>query len=76
MVNFCPLWMPISFFIVEIFKGKYAKEILRKFHMEGNKPMETPLARNWRKEYATSGEVVDATVYSYLVGSLLYLVNT
>ena len=29
----------------EIFvsQGKYAKEILRKFNMEGNKPMETPL---------------------------------
>ena len=27
-------------------KGKYAKEIMRKFHMEGSKPMETPLAGN------------------------------
>ena len=40
-------------------QGKYANEILSQFHMEGNKPMETPLARNWRKEDATSGEVVD-----------------
>ena len=33
----------------EIFvsQGKYAKDILRKFHMEGNKPMET---RNWKLE--------------------------
>ena len=57
-------------------QGKYAKEILRKFHMEGKKPMETHFARNWRKEDATSGEVVDATVYRQLVGSLMYLVNT
>ena len=42
---------------------KYAKQILRKFHMEGSKPMETPLAGNWRKEDGTSGNVVDATVY-------------
>ena len=62
----------------EIFvsQGKYAKEILGKFHMESCKPMDTPLPGNWRKEDATSREVVDATVYSKLVGSLVYLVNT
>ena len=62
----------------EIFvsQGKYAREILGKFHMEGYKPMDTPLPGNWRKEDATSGEVVDAIVYRQLVGSLMYLVNT
>jgi hypothetical protein len=44
-------------------QGKYANEILRRFHMEKCKPMETPLAGNWRKEDATSREVVDSTVY-------------
>jgi hypothetical protein len=44
-------------------QGKYAREILGKFHMEVCKPMDTPLPGNWRKEDATSGEVVDATVY-------------
>eukprot|EP00253_Pinus_taeda_P007753 PITA_07753 len=44
-------------------KGKYANEILKKFHMERSKPMETPLAGNWRKENATSSEVVEATIY-------------
>ena len=38
--------------------------------------MDTPLPINWRKEDATSREVVDATVYRNLVGSLMYLVNT
>ena len=57
-------------------QGKYAKEILSKFHMESCKPMETPFPQNWKKEDATSGEVVDATVYRQLVGSLMYLVNT
>ena len=38
--------------------------------------MDTPLPRNWRKEDATSGEVVDATVYRQLVCSLMYLINT
>eukprot|EP00253_Pinus_taeda_P031951 PITA_31951 len=56
--------------------GKYANRILKKFHMKSNKPMETPLARNWRKEDATSGEVVEATIYKKLVGSLMYIVNT
>ena len=38
--------------------------------------MQTPLAGNWRKEDATSGEVEATTVYCQLVGSLMYLVNT
>ena len=56
-------------------KEKHANEILRRFHMESRKPMETPLVGNWRKEDATSGEVVEATIYRQLVGSLMYLVN-
>ena len=44
--------------------------------MESCKPMKTPLVGNWRKEDATSGEVMDATIYRQLVGSLMYLVNT
>ena len=44
--------------------------------MESNKPMETPLVGHWRKEYATSGEVVEASIYRHLVGSLIYLVDT
>jgi len=57
-------------------QGMYANEILRRFRMESSKPMETHLAGNWRKEDATSAEVVEATVYRQLVGSLMYLVNT
>ena len=54
-------------------QGKYVNEIL---WMETCKPMETPLATNWRKETATLGEEVDVTIYQGLVGSLMYLVNT
>eukprot|EP00253_Pinus_taeda_P006031 PITA_06031 len=39
---------------VFVSQGKYANEILRRFHMEKCKPMQTPLASNWRKEDATS----------------------
>eukprot|EP00253_Pinus_taeda_P025465 PITA_25465 len=44
-------------------QGKYANEIVRRFHMEKCKPMQTPLVGNWRKEDATSREVVEATMY-------------
>ena len=54
-------------------QGKYANE--KKFHMKSSKSMEAPLEGNWRKEDATSGEVVEATIYMQLVGSLM-LVNT
>ena len=57
-------------------QGKYAREILDKFHMEGCKPMDTPLLGNWKKEDTTSGEVLDATIYRHLASSLMYLVNT
>ena len=57
-------------------QGKYAREILEKLNMHGCKPIDTPLPSGWRKEDATSTEVVDATVYRQLVGSLMYLVNT
>ena len=57
-------------------QGKYANEILRRFRMERRKPMETPLACNWRMEDTTLGEVVEAIVYRYIVGSLMYLENT
>ncbi len=41
-------------------QGKYANEILKRFHMEKCKPMQTPLAGDWRNEDATLGEVVEA----------------
>lgn len=44
-------------------QGKYANEILKKFRMDSCKPMDTPLAGNWRKEDASSGEEVKATIY-------------
>eukprot|EP00253_Pinus_taeda_P004624 PITA_04624 len=40
---------------VFVSQGKYVNEILSHFHMEKCKPMQTPLAVNWRKEDATSG---------------------
>ena len=48
---------------VFVSQGKYANEILRRFHMEKCKPMQTHLAGKRRKEDATLGQVVEATVY-------------
>ena len=50
-----------------VFQGKYAREILEKFHMQGCKPIDTPILGNWRKLDATSVEVVDATVYRQFI---------
>eukprot|EP00253_Pinus_taeda_P003633 PITA_03633 len=44
-------------------QGKYANEILRRFHMEKCKPMQTPLGDNWRKEDVTLGELSQAMVH-------------
>jgi len=44
-------------------QGEYANKILKKFYMESCKPMATPLVGNWRKEDATSGEELEATIY-------------
>lgn len=57
-------------------KGKYANEILENFYIGSNKPTETPLTGNWRKEDAASGELMEATIYRKLVGSLMYSMNT
>jgi len=44
--------------------------------MESNKPVETPLSYDWLKDNVTSCEVVEPTIYRWLVGSPMYLVNT
>jgi hypothetical protein len=54
----------------------YAKKILRKFTMVGCKPMATPLAVNEKLNKEDGGKKVDATLYSNLVGNLLYLTAT
>ena len=44
--------------------------------MEGCRPMSTPITTNFRKLDASEFELVDPTLYSQLIGSLMYLVNT
>jgi hypothetical protein len=56
-------------------QGKYAANILSRFHMEDCRLMSTPMVTNWRKLSTSESELVDATRYRRLVGSLMYLVN-
>jgi hypothetical protein len=57
-------------------QGKYATNILSRFQMEDCRPMSTPMITNWKKLSASDSQLVDATVYRKLIGSLMYLVNT
>jgi hypothetical protein len=60
-------------------QGKYATDILSRFQMEDYRPMSTPMITmitNWKKLSALDCQLVDATVYRQLIGSLMYLVNT
>jgi hypothetical protein len=44
--------------------------------MEDCRPMSTPMITNWKKLSASDSQLVDATAYRQLIGSLMYLVNT
>jgi hypothetical protein len=57
-------------------QGKYASNILSRFQMEDCRPMSTPMITNWKKLNALDSQLVDATTYRQLIGSLMYLVNT
>jgi hypothetical protein len=57
-------------------QGKYAVEILKRFDMLECKAMNTPMETNLKLLVGTSSELVDATLYRQIIGSLMYLMNT
>ena len=57
-------------------QGRYAVDILSRFHMADCRPMSTPMITNWKKLHASDSSLVDPTLYRQLIGSLMYLVNT
>ena len=57
-------------------QGKYAVEILKRFGMMDWKAITTPMALNLKLLSDASLEVVDATMYRQMIGSLMYLMNT
>jgi len=62
----------------EIFlgQGKYTVEILKRFGMMDCKSMPTPMVANLKIFSDTSSDLVDATIYRQMIGSLMYLTNT
>ena len=52
-------------------QGKYAIEILKRFGMMDSKAMTTPMALNLKLLSDASLEVVDATMYRQMIGSLM-----
>jgi hypothetical protein len=57
-------------------QGKYAVEILKRFDMLECKSMNTPMETKLKLLVDTSSEMVDATLYRHIIGSLMYLTNT
>jgi hypothetical protein len=57
-------------------QGKYAVEILKRFYMLECKSMNTPIETKLNLLVDTLSELVDATLYRQIIGSLMYLANT
>jgi hypothetical protein len=57
-------------------QGKYAFEILKRFVMLECKSMNTPMETKLKLLVDTSLELIDATLYRQIIGSLMYLTNT
>ncbi|KAH9292456.1 hypothetical protein KI387_042361 [Taxus chinensis] len=61
---------------ISICQKKYATDLLQRFHMANCKPSPTPYQSGIELTAACKSNLVDATLYRQLVGSLLYLTHT
>ncbi|XP_058722251.1 uncharacterized protein LOC131594177 [Vicia villosa] len=61
---------------VFICQRRYAENILKKFGMNGCKPVDIPLVVNEKLKKEDGGRLVDASMYRSLVGSLFFLTAT
>jgi hypothetical protein len=57
-------------------QGKYMVEILKRFDMLECKSMNTPMEAKLKLLVDTSSDLIDATLYRKIIGSLMYLTNT
>jgi hypothetical protein len=57
-------------------QGKYAVEVLKRFDMLECKSMNTPMETKLKLLVDTSSELIDATLYRQIIGSVMYLTNT
>ena len=58
---------------ISLGQGKYTVDILKRFRMMDCKAMATPMASNLKLLSDASSEMVDATIYRQMIGSLMYL---
>jgi hypothetical protein len=59
-----------------VHQAKYTKDILKKFKMDGSKPLSTPMSATIALDVDEDGEPVDQKEYRSMIGSLLYLTTT
>jgi hypothetical protein len=59
-----------------ISQTKYIKEMMKKFQMEDNKPMSTPMVIGCKLSLEDDSPKVDQMMYRSMVGSLLYSTTT
>ncbi|KAI4387451.1 hypothetical protein MLD38_005281 [Melastoma candidum] len=52
---------------------KYTKQLLKRFGLEGSKPLSTPMATSAKIDKDENGKEVDNKLYRSMIGSLLYL---
>jgi hypothetical protein len=57
-------------------QGKYTVEVLKRFNMLECKSMNTPMETKLKLLVDTSSDLIDATLYRQIIGSLMYLMNT
>ena len=57
-------------------QGKYTVEILKRFDMLECKSMNTPMEAKLKLLVDASSDLIDATLYRQIIGSLMYLTNT
>jgi hypothetical protein len=57
-------------------QGKYTVKILKRFNMLECKPMNTSMEAKLKLLVDTSSDLIDATLYRQIIGSLMYLTNT
>ena len=60
---------------ISLRQGKYVVQILKRFGMMDYKAMATAMASNLKLLSDASLELIDATMYHQMIGSLMYLTN-
>ncbi|GKA71042.1 phospholipase-like protein [Tanacetum coccineum] len=57
-------------------QSKYALEIIKKYGMETNGPVDTPIMEKSKLDEELQGKAVDPTHYHGMIGSLMYLTSS